>query len=62
MSFHQAHAGMGPARGLILRATVPLWAPVLVHYGLKTWLGETDRSGAIHGYDVTREQRIAQYT
>ncbi len=62
MSFHQAHAAMGPARGIILRATAPVLWPVAVGYGLKLWLGEGDYSGAIHGYDVTREQRIQQYS
>ena len=58
MSFHAMHAGLGPARGMIARQ---FW-PVAVHYGMKYWLGETDTTGAIHGYDVTREQRIQQYS
>ena len=62
MPFHQVHASMGPARGIILRATYPVWAPVAFHYGMKYWLGATDRSNVIHGYDVTREQRIQQYS
>ncbi len=62
ISFHQMHAGLGPARGLILRAAAPVVVPAAIHYGLKYWLGETDQSGAIHGYDVTREQRIEQYS
>jgi hypothetical protein len=62
MSFHQAHASMGPARGIMLRAAAPVLWPLAVHYGLKLWLGEGDYSGAIHGYDVTREQRIEQYS
>ncbi len=62
MNFHKAMQGVNALRGITLSAVSSLVVFTGVHYGLKYWLGETDQSSVIHGYDVTREQRIQQYS
>ena len=56
--------GFGYYRSLSMfpRIASGIIVPQAIHYGMKLWLGETDTTGAIHGYDVTREQRIKQYS
>ena len=62
MSFHQMMASRTALIGQGLRATVRLWWPLALHYGLKGWLGSTDQSGSMSGADATAQQMIERYT
>ncbi len=66
MNFHTLHPSLGPARGIVLRSTLRLWAPVAVPYllgtGMKYLFGSSDHGPMLSGSDVPRDMRIEQYS
>ena len=59
---HTGGFGYYRSLGMFPRLAGGIIIPQAIHYGMKLWLGRTDQSGVIHGHDVTRSQRIQQYS